>query len=460
MKDTTREEILRGLASQREYFATDETKNVDFRILQLKRFRDAILRYEDRITDALFKDLHKSKEEAYLTEISIVLSEINNHIKNLRRWSKPKSVKSTLAMFPSKSKVMYEPLGMALIIAPWNYPFQLLMNPLVGAISAGCCTMLKASPYTPHTAVVMEELIKETFPEKYVFFSQGHREVNTILLEQKFDFVFFTGSPSLGKIVMKSAAENLTPVILELGGKSPCIVNKDANISITAKRIMWGKTINAGQTCIAPDYLFVHEDVKANLVKEMESVLKDMYGANIKQSPFYAGIVDDKAMRRLASLMQEGEILLGGEVDEKEKFIAPTVIDDITSESLIMQEEIFGPLLPMMSFTELDEVIDYINSKPKPLALYYFGENKKTAKEVIKRTSSGGVCINDTLMHIVNHHLPFGGVGNSGLGKYHGYDSFLAFSNRKAIVSTPTIADVFLRYAPYKYFKLTKKLMN
>ncbi|NDV47151.1 aldehyde dehydrogenase [Paludibacter sp. 221] len=459
IQETSKEAIERLLSSQRTFFATRETKSIDFRIKQLKKFKTAILKYETKIADALWKDLHKSPEEAYLTETSIVLGEINNHIKHLKQWSKTKKVSSPLSLFPSKSRIIYEPLGVALIIAPWNYPFQLLMNPLVGAISAGCCAMLKASPYAPNIAMVMEELVTEIFPPEYVCITQGHRDVNEILLEQRYDFIFFTGSPALGKVVMKAASEYLTPVVLELGGKSPCIVDKDADIKKAAKRIVWGKTINAGQTCIAPDYLYVHAGVKESLFAEIRLVLNEMFGDDPQQSKYFARIVDGKAMERLKGFMKHGDIVIGGKTDDKEKYIAPTVIDNVKPDFPVMQEEIFGPILPVMSFQDIEEVVRYVNTHEKPLAFYYFGKNKQ-AKEILRKTTSGGACINDTLMHIANHKLPFGGVGNSGMGKYHGYDSFLAFSNRRAIVNTPTWIDLPVKYAPFKYFSKIKGMLK
>ncbi len=459
MKETSESKIEEMLKSHRSFFSTHTTKDIHFRLRELKRFRSTILRYENKIAEALWKDLHKSPEEAYLTETSIVLSEINNHIKHLKRWAKDKRVPSPMFLFPSGSKIIYEPLGIALIIAPWNYPFQLLMNPLVGAISSGCCAMLKTSPNAPNIAQVMEEIITETFPEEYISITHGHRDVNESLFKQRFDFIFFTGSPNLGKTVMKAASNYLTPLVLELGGKSPCIVEQDADIQIAARRIMWGKTINAGQTCIAPNYLFVHKNVKEELFREMKSVLKEFFGENPKKSKYYPRIVSDEAMLRLMGLMQDGQIVIGGETDRSEKYISPTVIDAVNPDFPIMQEEIFGPLLPVMSFIKIEEVIEYVNSHEKPLAFYYFGKNKK-AKEMLYKTTSGGACINDTLMHITNHHLPFGGVGNSGMGKYHGLDSFLAFSNKRAVVSTTTRIDLPFKYAPFKYFNLVKKMMG
>lgn len=459
MKEISKQEVEKMLASQRTFFATQKTKDVKFRLEQLKKFKKAVFRYENKIAEALFKDLHKSAEEAYLTETSIVLQEIDNHIRHLKKWAKTSKVASPLFLFPSKSSIIYEPLGVSLIIAPWNYPFQLLMNPLVGAISAGCCAVLKPSPYAPAIAGVMEELITETFPSNYVGVTQGHRDVNQMLLEQRFDLIFFTGSPSLGKTVMKAASQYLTPVVLELGGKSPCVVDKDANIDIAAKRIVWGKTINAGQTCIAPDYLFVHHSVKEELFAKIKQAITAMFGDDPKESPYFPRIVNDAAVQRLKKLLEDGKIILGGEVDEEEKYIAPTVIDEVKPDYPVMQEEIFGPILPVMTFDKLDEVVNYVNSHEKPLAFYFFGISS-IARDMLSRTTSGGGCINDTLMHITNHRLPFGGVGNSGMGKYHGYESFLAFSNKRAIVSTPTWMDMPVKYVPFKHFNKIKKLLG
>jgi aldehyde dehydrogenase (NAD+) len=446
------------LNGQRMFFAELRTRDIDFRIRQLKKFRSAILKYETKIAEALWLDLHKSAEEAYLTEISVTLRELDCHIKHLKQWAKPQTIVTPIQLFLSKSAIIYEPLGVALIIAPWNYPFQLLMNSLVGAISSGCCAVLKASPYAPATAKVMEEMIMEIFPENYIGFTQGNREVNQILLEQRFDIIFFTGSPDLGKKVMKAASEHLTPVVLELGGKSPCIVDKDANPTIAAKRIAWGKTINAGQTCIAPDYLFIHHSVKEQFVEKYRKAITDMFGADAKQSNYYARIVNRKAMERLKKLMQHGDIIFGGEIDENNKYIAPTLIDNVKPEYPIMQEEIFGPVLPIMTFDDIKQVTDYVNTHEKPLAFYYFGNNR-AAKKILSETTSGGGCINDTLMHIVNHNLPFGGTGNSGMGKYHGKESFLAFSNKRSIVTSPIWFDLAMKYAPFKNFGRIRKIL-
>jgi aldehyde dehydrogenase (NAD+) len=458
MENTTRNVIESTVKSQQLFFATQSTKGLDFRIKNLKKFKTAILNYESKIADALWTDLHKSYEEAYLTEISIVLQEIKNHLRHLKRWAKTKRVRTPIQLLPSKSRIIYEPLGIGLIIAPWNYPVQLLLNPLVGAISSGCCAVLKPSPYTPNVAKVMEEMLANTFDSNYVATIQGGREVNQMLLEQRFDIIFFTGSPALGKIVMKAASQYLTPVVLELGGKSPCIVDADADIAVAAKRIAFGKFINAGQTCIAPDYLFVHHAVKDQLVEKIAAAVEEMHGKDPRQSAYFPRIVNQQAMERLQKLMQHGKILFGGTIDVEQKYIAPTLIEDIQPDFPIMQEEIFGPVLPLMTFTELGQAITYINESEKPLAFYYFGNNK-TAKDILMKTTSGGGCINDTLMHIANHHLPFGGVGNSGMNKYHGHESFLAFSNARAIVISPTWIDLPFKYPPFRYFKWIKKIL-
>lgn len=458
MVNTSKETIESLVNSQRAFFLTNATKDIDFRIGNLKKLKTAILRYEKRIAEALWTDLHKSYEEAYLTEISLAVNEIGNHLKHLRLWAKPQRVITPAVLLPSRSRIFYEPYGNSLIMAPWNYPFQMLINPLVGAISAGCCALLKPSPYTPHVAKVMEEMLSEIFDHNYIAVVQGNRDVNQILLEQRFDIIFFTGSSELGKIVMRAACEHLTPVVLELGGKSPCIVNEDANLDIAAKRIAWGKMINAGQTCIAPDYLFAHHKIKEQLIQKIIASMEEMLGKDPKQSKFFTRIVNHQAMLRLQRLMQHGVIRYGGEIDFEQKYIAPTLIDEIQPDFPIMQEEIFGPVLPVMSFNGICEVFDYINEHDKPLALYYFGENG-ASKDVLLKTTSGGGCINDTLLHIVNHNLPFGGVGNSGMNKYHGRNSFLAFSNARSMVISPSGIDIPLKYPPYKYFKWIKKIV-
>jgi aldehyde dehydrogenase (NAD+) len=458
MIDTAEYLIMKYIADHRVFFSTQKTKDIGFRIAQLHKLKKAVLHYQVKIENALWIDLHKSPEETYLTEISIVLNEIEHHIKNLKKWSAPKKVATPIHLLPSSSKIIYEPLGIALIVAPWNYPFQLLINSLVGAISSGCCCVLKPSPDTPNVASVMENMILENFDSDYISIVQGGRETNTILFAQRFDIIFFTGSSKVGKVVMRAAAENLTPVILELGGKSPCIVDADANLDVAAKRIAWGKLINAGQTCIAPDYLFAHQSIKDELLNKIAENIQLMYGDDLKQSRFYPRIVTETATERLSGLLNQGTIHTGGEVDVKQKFIAPTIVDNVKPEFKIMQDEIFGPILPVLTFDDIEEPINCINKNEKPLAFYYFGKNNK-AREMLSKTTSGGACINDTLMHISNHNLPFGGVGNSGMGNYHGKESFLAFSHKRAVVTSPTWIDLPLKYPPFKYFKLFKKII-
>jgi len=457
MQETSTQVIKDIHTKQKVFFATNQTKDVEFRLKNLQKFKSIVEKYQKEIEQALWTDLHKSPEEAYLTEISIVLGEIKYHIKHVKSWSKTKRVSTPLFLQPSSSKIMHDPLGLSLIIAPWNYPFQLLMCPLVGAISSGCCAILKPSQDTPAIAKLMEKMVAETFDPEYVSVFQGGRETNTLLLQEPFDIIFFTGSSRVGKIVMKAAAENLTPVVLELGGKSPCIVGKEANIDIAAKRIIWGKLINAGQTCIAPDYVYVHESVKDELLKKMVEHMKIMYGSDFKQSRFYPRIVNDGAMNRLEGLMKDGTVYFGGDIDKTERYISPTILEGIKPEHAIMQEEIFGPIIPILTFDKIEEAIEYVNKNEKPLAFYYFGSNKK-AKDILRKTTSGGVCINDTLIHIANHNLPFGGVGNSGLAKYHGKESFLAFSNRRGMVFSPTWIDLPFKYIPFKWFNFVKRL--
>ena len=458
MKDTSEKTIDKLLEQQRAFYASQQTKSLKFRVEQLKKFNQAIDKYEQKIADALKADLNKSFQEAYLTEISIVKQEISNHIKNIKRWAKPKRVPTPLHLIPSSGKIIFEPLGVSLIVAPWNYPFQLLMNPLVGSISAGNCAMLKPSPYTPNTAMVMEEMINETFNPSYISLVQGGRKTNTALFEKRFDIIFFTGSPNVGKVVMRAAAENLTPVILELGGKSPCIVDKEANIEIAAKRIAWGKTINAGQTCIAPDYVLVHSSVKEQLIKQIGKSIEKMFGSDPQKSMFYPRIVNEQAHERLTGYLKDANIRFGGHTNKSDRYISPTIIDDVNANDPVMQDEIFGPILPIISFDSIDESIAFVNSREKPLAFYYFGKSAR-AKNVMHKTTSGGACINDTLMHITNNHLPFGGVGNSGLGKYHGKTSFQAFSNQRSTVSTPTWIDIPFKYVPFKYFKHIRRII-
>ena len=459
MENTPREEIRRIVEAQREFFRSGRTLDLEFRRENLRALERALHKWEGRLADALWQDLHKSYEEAYLTELSIVLGEVKNHIAHLGRWAAPRRVCTPLKMFPSWSKVILEPLGCSLIIAPWNYPVQLLLNPLVGAISAGCTAVLKPSPYVPRVSRVMEEMIRETFATEYVAVVQGNREVNTALLEERYNMIFFTGSPSLGRRVMRAASEHLTPVVLELGGKSPCIVDRDADIPMAARRIAWGKSLNAGQTCIAPDYLLVHAEVKERLIEALRKEFEHLLGKNPQEAKHFVRIVSDKAFDRLTGYLKDGNVRIGGTYDREERYIHPTVLDGVREDSPIMQEEIFGPLFPLLTFNTTDEAIAFVNRREKPLALYYFGEDRGNIGKVLRHTSSGGACINDTIMHIANENLPFGGVGNSGMSSYHGRESFRVFSHQRAVVTTPTWLDLPFRYMPYRFFGMVKRML-
>ena len=457
------------ITAQRAYFHSGATLDINFRRQMLKKLQTALAKWEKPLADALWADLHKSYEEAYLTELSIVKGEIANHIRHIGKWSRRKRKPTPIKMFPSRSYIVSEPLGNTLIIAPWNYPVQLLLNPLVGAISAGCTAVLKPSPYVPTVSNVLAEMIAETFAPEYITVVQGHRDVNQALLAERFDLIFFTGSPSLGKQVMEAAAKHLTPVVLELGGKSPCIVDREADIRTAAKRIAWGKTLNSGQTCIAPDYLLIHESIKDEFVKEFGKAVKALHGSDIKEHKHYVRIVNDRAFDRVKGYLAEGDILYGGRTDATERFIEPTLLDMHISLSdsdadaqanakTVLTEEIFGPVFPILTFNNIDEVTGYITRREKPLAFYYFGR-EADGWDIVRHTSSGGACINDTIMHIANEHIPFGGVGNSGMGGYHGEESFRVFSHRRSVVSTGTWIDLPFRYMPYKMFGLVKKIV-
>lgn len=477
MASTTNEQIISIRKNQNDFFRSGATLDIKFRKSMLKKFLEAMEKWEKPLSDALWTDLHKSYEEAYLTEISIVKGEIKAHIKNIGKWSKRRKAASPLKLFPSRSYVVKEPLGNALIISPWNYPVQLLLNPLVGAISSGCTAVLKPSPYVPTVSAVIEEMIADTFAPEYISVVQGHRDVNTALLEQRWDMIFFTGSPALAKTVMAAAAKYITPVVLELGGKSPCIIDKTADINTTAKRLAWGKTLNSGQTCIAPDYILIHKDIKDAFVKKFAEEMVVLHGKDIKADKHYVRMVNDKAFERVTGYFKDGKIIYGGSVDASERFIEPTIIENVSLDSPLMTEEIFGPVFPIITIddkgrfcdpvnadynvkdsTFIQAVTDFVTSREKPLAFYYFGK-ETDGWNLIKHTSSGGGCINDVIMHIANENVPFGGVGNSGMGRYHKKDSFEAFSHTRSIIATGTWIDLPFRYMPYKMFSLVKKLL-
>lgn len=443
-------------AKQESYFRSGATLDVRTRKANLVAFEKAVLKWEKPLCEALWKDLHKSYEESYIAEVSILLGEIRTHIRNVGKWTRPQRRPTPMKLFPSRSKIISEPLGTALIISPWNYPVQLLLTPLVGVISSGCTAVLKPSPYVPEVSDVIEKMIRDTFPEEYVAVVQGDRNVNTALLEQRWDMIFFTGSPSFGRAVMAAAAKNLTPVVLELGGKSPCIIDKDADIEVAAKRVAWGKSLNAGQTCIAPDYLMLHKNIKDKFLSELEKAFGELLGDDPQKSEHFVRIVNDAAFERLKGYLADGEVVFGGKTDKSERYFSPTVLDHVSPDSPVMQEEIFGPIFPVQTFSSLDEVIRFVSMREKPLALYYFGSQ---GDKVLKHTTSGGSCINDVIMHIANENVPFGGVGMSGMGSYHYKRTFDVFTHYRSVISTPTWIDLPFRYMPYMWFNAVKRLL-
>lgn len=443
-------DIAKILAKQRNFFNTGETRDVSFRIEMLKTLKKAVLDFEDKFADAVFRDLKKSRYETYETETGIILEEISTHLKNIRKWAKPEKVGTPLISFPSSSRIYREPFGISLIMSPWNYPLQLTLVPLIGAISAGNCAIVKPSRYSGNTSRVMEEMAKKYFDQKYICFFQGGSDVNQRLLEEKYDIIFFTGSTSVGKVVMEAASRNLTPVVLELGGKSPVIVDKDANLKIAARRIAWGKYLNAGQTCISPDYLLVDRKVKSRLLEFLKEEIREFFGDSPDQTEDYSRIINEKHFDRLKGLMKKQKVLVGGTSDPETRYIAPTILDRVKPDSPIMQEEVFGPILPVLEYGNIDEAVRFINNRPKPLALYLFTNNKKLQERIVKNTSSGGCCINDTIMHVANGSLPFGGVGFSGMGSYHGKFSFETFSHKKAVLKNSGLIDLPVRYPPTK----------
>lgn len=448
------------LQQQRKFFSTDKTKDIEFRLTQLKKLKQAVLDHKDEIISAVQADLNKPIFESYLTEIGVV-KEIDYAIKNLKKWSKPKKVATPLDQLPGTAFIYPEPLGVVLIIAPWNYPFQLTISPLVGAIAAGNCAIVKPSEISQNTSQIIAKILQNTFNSEYIAVVEGGVETSQELLQQKFDHIFFTGGTAIGKIVMEAAAKNLTPVTLELGGKSPCIIDSDINIEYTARRIAWGKFINAGQTCIAPDYLLVNQKIKQPLLDSIKNCIQEFYGDDPEKSPDFGRIINQKQFNRLVKLLNNGDVIAGGKTNPDTCYIAPTLIDNVSLDAPIMQEEIFGPILPVIEYNHLEEAISIINNQPKPLALYFFSKNKEYQQQVLQKTSSGGVCINDTIMHIGVTELPFGGVGNSGIGSYHGKASFDTFSHQKSVLKKSFLVDIKVRYAPYLgKLDLIKKMMS
>lgn len=447
MPSTSIKQLLR---EHRAYFATGVTKDVSFRMAQLKILRKALTDNEDALFRALKEDLNKPAFEAYGGEIAIVLHEIDHALRYLRSWSKPRRVKTPLALFPARCFVHPVPFGVVLIIGPWNFPVQLMLAPLVGAIAAGNCAVLKPSIAAPHTSHIITKLISENFDPACVSVIEGGAETAQALLEERFDYIFFTGGVASGKLVMTAAAKHLTPVTLELGGKNPCIVDADAPLDVTARRIVFGKFFNAGQSCVAVDYVLVDRRIKQALLSRIVKYIVGFYGEDASRSPDFGRIVNEQHVDRLLGLLSAGEIVIGGGSDRKSRYIAPTVIDGITGSEPIMADEIFGPLLPVIAYDDLSEAIEFVNSRPRPLALYFFSGDKAHQERVLAQTSSGGACVNDTTVQFTVTGLPFGGIGDSGIGKYHGKTSFDTFTHEQSVVRNSFLVDVFLRYPPYK----------
>ncbi|MCP1184892.1 aldehyde dehydrogenase [Paenibacillus sp. 1781tsa1] len=422
------------VTEQRTFFYTGQTKNIEYRINALQQLRKGIEKYQQRIQDALRADLNKSEAEAYGSEIRIVLGELDFALEHLQEWAEPKQVPTNSAMPDGVSTIYPEPYGVALIIAPWNYPFQLAFGPLIGAIAAGNCAVIKPSELTPAVSRLTYDLIQEIFPQEYIAVMEGEVEASTALLKEKFDYIFFTGSTGVGRIVMKAAAEYLTPVTLELGGKSPAIVHSDADLKLVAQRIVRGKFLNAGQTCVAPDYLLVHEQVHDELINLIGTEIKDKFGDDVLQNTDFPHIVNARNFDRLSKFLTDGKTLIGGRSVREQLLIEPTVLGDVNWESPVMQEEIFGPILPVFTYSDLNPMLDEIVRRPKPLALYLFTQDEELQDQVLNQVSFGGGCINDTLSHMTSHYLPFGGVGESGMGSYHGQQSFDVFSHHKSVL--------------------------
>ncbi len=458
---STETPISDRLQCLRQFFATQQTQSLTYRIEQLQKLKNAIRSHESAILTALESDLGKPVLEAYLAEFRASLSDVDYALKNIKSWVKPKRVSTSLMQFPAKATIQPEPLGVVLIISPWNYPFSLMMQPLIGAIAAGNCVVLKPSEIALETSKLIHKLIANTFSPEYITVIEGGVDISQALLAEKFDHIFFTGGTEIGRQVMQAAAHHLTPVTLELGGKSPCIVEDDVNLKETAKRIVWGKFLNAGQTCIAPDYLFVKRSIKQALIQALQETITDYYGENPAESPDYARIVSDRHLNRLTTFLQEGTIMTGGDYDAENRYFAPTLMIDVPLDAPAMQEEIFGPILPILAYDNLNEAIAFINQRPKPLALYLFSNDTAKQEQILMATSSGGVCFNDTIMQVGVTDLPFGGVGQSGIGAYHGKTTFETFSHQKSVLRRYFQLEFNLRFPPYQdKINLFKKFLG
>lgn len=439
---------------QRAYFNAGNTKDIEFRISQLKKLKQLILDNEEPILDALKKDLNKSRLEAYSTEVGFVLKDIDHTIKAIRKWAKPEKVATPLFHQLGSSWIQSEPLGVVYVIAPWNYPFQLLLAPTIGAIAAGNTVVMKPSRMSENVCRLVENLINSNFPSEYLKVLTDFSVCND-LLEEKLDYIFFTGGKEVGTEIYQKAAKQLTPVTLELGGKSPCFVDESIDFKWAIKRLIWGKFTNTGQTCVAPDYFLVDRKIKDKFIEEAKKTITEFYGENPKTSDSFGRIISEKHFIRISKLFKDAEVVFGGQTDMEEKYIAPTIIDNVQPEDAVMQEEIFGPLMPIITYDKLEDAIAFVNSRSKPLALYIFSENKLYQQKILQETSSGNASINECLMHVGQFNLPFGGVGDSGIGQYHGKLSFDIFSHRKGVLKKSTLSDVAFRYPPY-----TKKAEN
>jgi aldehyde dehydrogenase (NAD+) len=454
---------MNRLQSMREYFNKGVTRPYQFRKQQLRKLKTLILENEKELHSALHTDLKKSPEESWVTETGFLISEINSALKNLKHWMQPEKVKTNLVNFPSSSYVMREPLGVVLIIGPWNYPLQLLFTPLVGAIAAGNCVVLKPSEFSPSTTEVMKRIINENFSKEYILCLQGDgsQVVPPLMNNFRFDHVFYTGSGSVGKIIYKMAAEQLVPVTLELGGKSPCIVENDANIKVAARRIAVAKFSNAGQMCVGPDYVLVHLSVKEEFVKALKETIRNFFSENPATDYSYAKVVNEKQFDRLLGYLTEGTIVHGGKHDRSTLYLEPTVIDNISLHSRLMKEEIFGPILPVIAFQNFEEAKTIVNFNPNPLAFYIYTSSRKKERQWLQAIPAGGSCVNNSSWQLTNYHLPFGGRGSSGMGAYHGKYSFETFSHRKAVMKTPTWFDPDVKYPPFKgKLRLFKKVIR
>lgn len=448
--------------AQRRFFDGGNTRTLAFRKAQLKKLKVVLQAHENEILAALHADLRKHPMEAYGSEVGLLYSEIGHTLDSLREWMRPEPVTSPLLQYPSASKIYRDPKGLTLLIGPWNYPFQLMITPLIATIAAGNCAILKPSELAPHTAAVTEKVIKAAFDPAHVAVIQGDgQQVIPEAMQHRFDHVFFTGSIPVGKKILEMAAPHLTPVTLELGGKSPCIVDKSANLKIAARRIIWGKCWNAGQTCIAPDYVLVHEEVREPFVEELQKAIHRFFGKDPSQSEDYARIINEKRFDKVASYLQQGRIIAGGATDRADKYIEPTLLTDVSLDAPVMQEEIFGPVLPLIPYKTVEEAMAVIARNPNPLSLYVFTKSRRTEKAFVEQIAFGGGCVNNTLVHFTNEELPFGGVGQSGMGRYHGRSGFDEFTQIKSVMKTATWLDVPVKYPPFgNKLKLAKKVMK